>query len=87
MENNEDEEEEEEEVSLLKKKGCKKIWKLIEDEKFVEEIWKVRRFEEERWKCFLERICVSEFDDLLSELVKVFIFVFEVDLDIKELLV
>lgn len=86
-ENNEDEEEEEEEVSPSKKKGRKKIRKLIEDEKLAEETRKARRLEEERRKRLLERTRASELDDLPSESAKVSTLVLEADPDTKEPLV
>ena len=87
-----DEEDEEgeddgEEVSPSKRKGRKKIRKLMEDGKLAEETRKARRLEEERRKRLLERTRNNELDDMPGESAKVSKLVLESDSSTKEPLV
>lgn len=92
-EKNDDEEEEEveedgeEDVSPSKRKGRKKIRKLLEDGKLAEETRKARRLEEERRKRLLERTRNNELDDMPGESAKVSKLVLEADSSTKEPLV
>ncbi|XP_068719985.1 transcriptional regulator ATRX homolog [Montipora capricornis] len=77
---------EEEEVSPSKRKGRKKIRKLIKDEKLTEETKRARKLEEERRKRLLERTRNNE-DDMPGETAKVHKLVLESDPTTKESIV
>ena len=78
-----EEEVEEEEVSPSKRKGRKKIRKLIEDGKLAEETKRARKLEEERRKRLLERTRNNE-DEMPGESAKVSRLVLESDPITKE---